>query len=180
MNECANDIRINSLPQKGRVCIHPTILYMRTVPVCTETKCKPYFDTLNRILSFSWHNKFHSTSGKTKSIRKSQNIVWEKDHTYTRMHWNWIQTNSILVILCLDGEEHSINGIAISVKMVADWSTIFFLSTAGSRWMLCRNTCSRWFSIMCFSLYCYSNKFDTLVGIFSTIFSFDWEKSMAM
>lgn len=113
-------------PTKRSRSIHPTILYMRTVPVCTETKCKPYFDTLNRILSFSWHNKFHSTSGKTKSIRKSQNIVWEKDHTHTRMHWNWIQTNSILVILCLDGEEHSINGIAISVKMVADWSTIFF------------------------------------------------------
>lgn len=61
-----------------------------------------------------------------KHSEKPKHCVRKRPHTHTRMHWNWIQTNSILVILCLDGEEHSINGIAISVKMVADWSTIFF------------------------------------------------------
>lgn len=87
MNECVNDIRINLLSQKDRAYTHPTaILYKRSLHIvasmCIETKCKPYLDMLNHILSFSWHNKFHSTSGKPKSFWKSQNIAWKKS-SYT-------------------------------------------------------------------------------------------------
>lgn len=173
MNECVNDIRINLLPQKGRASL-PTpshrsnFLWVHTVrPSCAwRTKCKPYFDTLNRILSFSWHNKLHSTSGKPKSIRKSQNIVWKREHTQSdeRVHCNWIQTNSILVIWCLDGDEHSINGFAISVKTEADCSTSFFpfsISLSRLHWAnvclcMCRifGTHVRWFSVKCSSIYC--------------------------
>lgn len=63
-----------------------------------ETKCKPYFDTLNRILSFSWHNKFHSTLGKSEMhLKKPKHCVRQKkntQHTHTEAQTNALKLNS--------------------------------------------------------------------------------------